>query len=140
MMRLLNRPLSIMVMYAIVLHACWTVILLFDATAINATAVNAIYRFIESAPLLALTLGICTCSAIVGLFTRSPIIVILLMPQQVILMMSAAGAVEAIWNSQFADGVIRDRGFIAADQLYSVIAALGHTVAIIAHGRRIGAG
>jgi hypothetical protein len=45
-------------------------------------------------------------------------------------MMSAAGAIEAMWLGQFADGVLRPTAFIAADQMYTVLAALGHTVAI----------
>jgi len=45
-------------------------------------------------------------------------------------MMSAAGAIEAIFISQYADGVLRPWAFIAADQVYSIIAALGHTLAM----------
>ncbi len=61
------------------------------------------------------------------------------MPQQILLMMSAAGAVESMWLGQFADGVLRPHTFIIADQIYSILAAIGHTVAIIMHARRINA-
>ncbi len=60
-------------------------------------------------------------------------VVVLLLPQQILLMMGVSGAIEAIWLSQFADGVLRPRAFIAADQINSVLAAIGHTVAIISH-------
>lgn len=137
MIRLADRPISIMVVYAILLHVAWAVIILVDDAAVNATAVNALFRWIHPAPLLALVIGVAAALAIVGLFTRVPWIVLLLMPQQILLMMSAAGAIEAIWIAQFADGVIRPRAFLAADQLYSVLAAIGHTVAIIAHAGRL---
>lgn len=137
MLSISERPVSIMVGYAIVLHLTWAIIILFDPVAVNATAVAALYRHIQPPIVLACVIASASLLAIAGLYTRVPWIVFLLMPQQILLMMSAAGAVEAIWTAQFADGVIRPRAFIAADQLYSVFAAIGHTIAIIAHARRI---
>jgi hypothetical protein len=137
MMNLFDRSISIMVCYAIGLHLSWAVILLIDSSATNATAVHALYRYLHSVPLLSLMLFAAAGLAMKGLCTRVPWIVLLLLPQQILLLMSAAGAVEAIWISQFADGVIRPRAFLAADQIYSILAAIGHTVAIIAHARRL---
>lgn len=132
-----NRQISIMVVYAITLHLCWCAFILIDPAAVNATAVHALARYIHPPPFLAGVIFGVAILAIAGLFTRTPWIVILLAPQQIILMMSASGAIEAIWNSQFADGIIRPRAFLAADQIYSVLAAFGHTAAIIAHAQRL---
>ena len=132
-----DRSISIMVLYAIALHLSWSFILLFDHGAINATAVHALARYIYPVGLLVWVIAGAALAALVALLTRSIWTVVLLLPQQVLLMMSASGAVEAIWLSQFADGVIRSRAFIAADQLYSVLAAIGHTMAITIHALRV---
>jgi hypothetical protein len=131
------RSISIMVLYAIALHLSWAVILLFDHQAINATALNALARYIYPPELLVWVIASAAIAALIALSTRRPWIVLLLLPQQVLLMMSASGAAEAIWLSQFADGVIRSRSFIAADQLYSILAAIGHTAAITIHAIRV---
>jgi hypothetical protein len=137
MMMFKNRPISIMVLFAVALHLSWATILMLDDAALNATAIHALHRYIASLPLLAATLAAAALLAVIGLFTRVPWVVLLLIPQQAILMMSAAGAVEAMWLGQFADGVLRPHAFIIADQFYSVLAAIGHTVAIVAHARRV---
>lgn len=137
MIRTGKRLISIMVLYAIALHLTWAVLVANDASAVNATAVNALFKYVHDPSMVAwILVGAAGC-ATVGLFTRVPWIVLLLIPQQIILMMSAAGAVEAIWLAQFADGVIRSRAFLAADQCYSIWAAIGHTIAIVAHARTV---
>lgn len=134
-----ERYISIMVIYAISLHLAWAFILLIDESAVNATALNALYRYIHPPIFLAVAVAAAALLALVAVFTRPSWTLVLLLPQQVLLMMSAAGAIEAIWTAQFADGVVRTRGFIAADQFYSVLAAIGHTAAIILQARSRGA-
>lgn len=131
-----GRPISIMVLFAIALHIWWAAILIFDSSALHVNAIDALYRYISSLPLLIAVIICAATMATVGLFTKIPWVLFFLIPQQALLMMSAAGAVESIYLGQFADGVLRPRAFIAADQFYSVLAACGHTIAIIAHARR----
>jgi hypothetical protein len=50
--------------------------------------------------------------------------------QQGFLMLAAWGAITAMLNSQFADGVVRSSEFISADQIGIVTVAFWHTVAI----------
>lgn len=128
---------SIMVMYATALHLTWASVLTFADSALGATAVEALYRYIYPAPVLTIALTSAALMAICAMFTRVPWIVFLLLPQQALLCMSAAGAIEAMWLGQFADGVQRDFGFIAVDQMHIVLAAVGHTLAIIAHACRL---
>lgn len=132
-----DRIVSIMVSYAITLHLVWAGILAVDYGVTDATALNALSRFIHPEPFLVVVLVSAALLAIWGMLTHRPWVVLLLMPQQVLLMMSATGAFEAIWLSQFADGVVRSREFIAVDQIYSILAAVGHTVAITVHARRL---
>ena len=128
-----GRQVSIMVLFAIALHLWWTLMILVDQSALNATGLSSLYRYIHPASLLAGVVGGAAVMAFVGLFVRRyPWLIILLIPQQALLMMSAIGALDAMWLAQFADGVLRPRAFIAADQMYSVLAAIGHTMAIIA--------
>lgn len=129
---------SIMVSYAIVMHLVWAVILAFgDPGVTDATALNALSRFIHPIPVLIFSITAAALMAVWGMLTSLPWVVLLLMPQQILLMMSAAGAFEAIWLGQFADGTIRPRDFIAVDQIYSILAAVGHTFAIALHAKRL---
>lgn len=122
-----------MVLYAIVLHFVWAAAILIDPQAVNATSVHALHRLLQSPREVALVAGMCSALATLGIMCRLPWVAILLMPQQLLLMISAAGAFEAMWLSQYADGVFRARSFIIVDQAPVVLAAFGHTIAIFAH-------
>lgn len=131
-----------MICYAIALHFVWAFLLIYDPGTVNATPVHALYRIFAGLSyypdnFLAGICFFCSALATLGLATSRPWLVVLLIPQQVLLLMSATGAFEAMWLSQFADGVFRSRGFIIADQIPAVIAAVGHTVAIIFHWTRV---
>lgn len=131
------RAPSVTISMAITLHLVWATLLLIDPAAVNATSVNAIFKFIHSPTELAFALYSVAILASFGLFTKIPWIVLLLLPQQIALMMSAAGAIDAMWLAQFADGVSRPRTFLIADQLYSVLLAMGHTFAASVHVNRL---
>lgn len=138
MIYLLGRSLSIVVALSIAQHLFWVGMILFDLHALNATGLHALYKYIQPPQFLAFTLAISSLSAIVGIMSRLPWLVILLIPQQILLMMSAAGVVEAIYLGQFADGVLRPQAFIASDQIGTILFAIGHTTAMIVHTRRLG--
>jgi len=83
---------------------------------------------------LGITCLLCGVLALVGLthkFRYGFWGLTLALPQQFILMESLIGAVIAISTSSFADGVIRPRLFIAADQVPAILAAILHTMAIV---------
>jgi len=126
-----------MVLFAIALHMSWALILMTDDSALNVNAINALHVYINLLPVLIAVIIGAAVMAWIGLFTALPWMLLFLLPQQALLMMSGAGAIESMWLGQFADGVLRPHAFIAADQIYSVLAAIGHTVAIISHARRI---
>lgn len=128
-----ERSVSIMVAYAVILHLVWAVAILIDPQSVNATAVHALHRLLHSPQNVALTAGLCSVLAGIGMATRMPWLALLLIPQQILLMISAAGSFEAMWLSQYADGIFRARAFIIVDQVPVVLAALGHSVAIFAH-------
>ena len=127
-----TRPMSIMVLFSVALHLVWAMLIIADTSAMDATAIASVHRWIDY-PWIILALISVASLAIIGLAAGSPWFVLLLIPQQILLTMSAVGAIEAIWISQFADGVIRSRAFITADQVYSILTAIGHTAAIVMH-------
>lgn len=136
MLTIKSHPVSIMVMCAIGLHLAWAVAIFCDDAALGATGINALHRYVMSPNLLAGMIVACAMLAFLAVLTQRPWIVLLLLPQQVLLMISALGAIDAIWLAQFADGVFRPRAFIFVDQIIYVIAAGGHTAAVIAHAVR----
>lgn len=131
MIVMFGRLMSIMVMSAILLHLVWAATIVVDRSAVGATAVNALYRFVPDAFLLAWLLLVVAGMAASAMLLSSPAAMVMLLPQQAVLMMSAGGAVEAMWLGQFADGVSRPLGFLVADQIYCVIVAMGHTAALV---------
>lgn len=129
--------ISIMVMYAVALHWLWSLIILFDQSALSTTPINAIFRHVHSQNGVALIFATVAFLAFLGNFARTPMLILLLVPQQIILLFTASGAIEAVWIAQYADGIFRPRTFLLADQANSIIAAIGHTAAIMAHARRL---
>lgn len=136
MVTICQRPVSITVLFAITLHLFWAGCLLIDLAPLNVNAINALHRFIQPAALLVATLVGVALLAGIGIFHRNRWAVLLLIPQQVILFMSGTGALQSAWLGQFADGVLRPHTFIASDQIYSILLAVFHTVAIMAHASR----
>lgn len=136
MVTICQRPVLIMVLFAITLHLFWASCLLIDLSPLGVNAINALHRFIQPPPLLIATLVSVAVLAGIGIFHRNRWAVLLLIPQQIILFMSASGALQSAWLGQFADGVMRPHTFIATDQIYSILLAVFHTVAIMAHASR----
>jgi len=70
-------------------------------------------------------------------FRRKIDCVMMLMPQQLLLFISAGGAAEAIIKGQFADGVLRSHAFLLVDQCPMILIAFFHSWAmmlILRHG------
>jgi hypothetical protein len=57
--------------------------------------------------------------------------ILLLLPQQSLLVISALGALSAIISGHFADGVVRPWGFIMADQFPIILSAILYSVSIV---------
>lgn len=135
MLTIQDRPISIMILYCMALHLWWAFMLMLDESAAMATVTDALVRVFDDRYLTVLVLIFASTCSMVGMWLRRPWIGILLIPQQVLMMLAAAGAVTAVFLSHFADGVIRPRAFIAADQLHILFSAFGHTCALILHVR-----
>jgi len=54
----------------------------------------------------------------------------LLAPQQSVLAIAAAASIKAIVVAHYADGVIRDRGFLAADQVPIILLFFTHSLVL----------
>jgi hypothetical protein len=121
------------------MHITQAVILLLDSHAVGGIALAAMLAVASSAGVAGahmlgvIMLGFAGCT-IVGV-TRPGLHPIwrlaLMLPQQALLTIAAWGAVEAIWRSAYADGVLRSAGFILADQLPLLVILMTHTVAIV---------
>lgn len=54
-----------------------------------------------------------------------------MLPQQILLLVSAGGCLIAICTGVYADGEVRNQWFIAADQLFYMIFAVAHSIALL---------
>ena len=129
-------PYRFIFLYAIFQHVGWGLLLLWDKRASGVTAIASMSdRLGVTASAVAfLIVGVLAFVALFlerqrwrGIFLAPA----LLIPQQIVLMFSAAGAVHAMISSSFADGVVRPRAFLIADQYPAVIVMLFHTLAIV---------
>lgn len=129
-MRIYTRH-PLVIIYAIILHYIWAVTLLVDGQAAAVTATSGLYgRFDQIVPYFLIFVA---TSALLSI-TRPRISlwpVLLIIPQQVALMLSAYAAVGAMISSRFADGIQRPHAFIIADQCPAVLIMVFHTVAVL---------
>ncbi len=132
MIRIRQRTFPLIVLYAVALHTAWAACGWADVSAFNGTALHGIFNvFGSTTPLACLTAAGLAMASLIGV-SRNPVHgFMLMMPQQCLLLLSAISAVVAIGDSQFADGIIRSRAFIASDQLPAVLGAALHTVAMV---------
>lgn len=137
MITIWNHPTSIMVLFAISLHLFWALFIWIDPAAVDATPLHALYLYVQPPRLLAFVVAACALLALVGIYSRVLWVAVLLLPQQILLMGSASGAVEVIWLGHLLDGVSRPRAYLATVEIYSVLALVGHTIAIIVHTKRL---
>jgi len=132
------------IVVVLAMHIAQAAILLVDT---HATGGIALSTMLDTARWLRLggahSLGIlmlgfagCTVLALTVRLGHPLIALTLMLPQQALLTIAATGAVGAIIDSSYADGVLRSRGFILADQLPLFVILATHTVAAISLSRR----
>lgn len=120
---------------AVILHFLWVALLLVPGTrAYSSTPVHEVWALSgHSAWRTSVLLGVVAGAALIGLVRHTPpgLKILYLLPQQLVLGISAAGAMLAIYESHYADGVSRPGTFIAADQAAVILTWLGHTFALM---------
>lgn len=126
--------LRLIVCYATIMHLLWGVLLLIDPTAFNVTAINVfssigLNLYFTSA--LFLLIGSLASFAVYWNIYYIPHSICWVLPQQTILSISAVGALQAMILSRFADGVIRSRVFIIADQMPIILIAVLYGIALV---------
>ena len=118
-------------------HLFWGYLLLSHGEVVSwITAIHfTISQFGFSYQALGLTYCGVAIIALVALFINDdrPLLRLgMMLPQQFFLCVSLIGAFQAVRDSQFADGVIRPRAFLAADQIpFGIMLTVGHTCAIL---------
>ena len=118
--------------YAVALHTAWAVLLLFGSAPLGSTAMHVfagVPRPLVVAALVAVVIPAAWAANRRRVPSRWTLLAVL--PQQAVLTMSAVAAVSAVVQARYGDGVIRPRGFIAADQAPVVLTMVLHTFAII---------
>lgn len=121
-----------MILTAIVVHGSWGVIVLLDPEALNCTPIKMSplhYSPWLAGPVYLGATGLALWHVVkddmdlVGLFK--------VLPQQMLLMTSAAGAIWCVAVGHYADGVPRPWGFILADQLWNIVGMVAHSLALL---------
>lgn len=131
--RLKNASALMAVWYAVALHGLWAILLFVSASTLGATAISGPAELFPNRIGLAILFIVVAACALLGIYMKkpSPTKVMLLVPQQIMLGLSAFAAIEAMVHSQFADGIVRPQPFLIADQAPAVLALLVHSATIV---------
>lgn len=114
---------------ACVLHLTWAILILIDRTALFATATDGLVDLVTNRYVLVGILLVTSLLAIYG--TTKSHYIAWFIPQQIVLAASAVNAFAAIVNAQFADGVVRSRSFIGADQVIVIVIAIFYGCSVL---------
>lgn len=122
----------IVICIAIALHLVWSLGLLMDPVAVNATGPHALLIIAGDASKASLLFVTVAALASIGVMEpQHPWRALFILPQQIVLWFSAVGAGRAMFLGTFADGTIRTSWFLIVDQVLIVLLTLGHTVSLL---------
>lgn len=127
-----ERYPAIAVLTACAMHLIWSIGLVLEPHAINATGLHTVLVVAQEPIYAAFLFGLVAMLAIVGVVKPNPFErVMWMLPQQAILWFSVVGAGNAMYLGQFADGIQRSHWFLIVDQIPVVLIAVGHTAAML---------
>ena len=122
------------VVAAIVVHLTWGVLLIYSEQPLNCTPMADSpfreNRFIASAVYLGAAATALLPFVLKGWDYKFRGLACCL-PQQALMMLSATTAIKCVVRGAYADGVPRPWEFIAADQAWTIVGMLLHTVALL---------
>src|SRR5262245_25366527 len=101
---------SLIIVYAVALHFVWALSLYFDPSAVNITAMGVFPHVMEHNFLPVMFFSVATAALLGLIFERFCSVLgllVLLLPQQAVLFLSASAAIGAVMCGCFADGVER---------------------------------
>lgn len=129
--------------WGLIAQLLWVVAIAWDPSAMSATPLSTLAELFHHSR-IGLILGLVASSASTFIAMRPSLRIglrrlSLLVPQQFFLLLAAGGAMVAVWEGTYADGVVRTSAFIAADQSPWILAALLYSMSIVADFGRKGA-
>ena len=138
------RPLTAcaVVMYAALLHVIEAIIVMLSSAADASLPIAALLWVIPNRVLVVGTMMLSSLMGISAISGKPRLtakeVIFLLLPQQILLFFTAAGAWLAVWHGGYPDGVLRSTLFITADQLprgmFSLIHLTSLTSLALHHG------
>jgi hypothetical protein len=144
MVKVGTRSFPFIICMATAVHLIWAICIYVDDSALNATALSALFQFFHSemdarwvtSLYVSFWLLISAAFAFMGLWIVQQWATVLFLPQLILLWMSATGSFDAVFLGHFADGVERSRTFITADQIWPMALAVFYSAALIAQASR----
>jgi len=119
--------------YAITLHLYWGITTIVSDAAGKGFSLFHLRGIFDNHYLLGSVLIAVAVSSTVGLVKKQKWWILLVLPQQLALMVAAAGAVAFVLAGEFAVGTSAPRIQIAGAMVTSIAAAVFHTIAILDH-------
>jgi hypothetical protein len=126
--RVIHFPI---ILIATVCQYVWAGCVAVDPAALMTTGTHVLHITLGQWGTVAALLISATMSLFAFVMPRRWQTLAMLLPQQGLLYLSAGAAAWAIYNAQFADGVVRSHAFLLVDQIMLILAAFFHTWAMM---------
>lgn len=123
----------VIIWYASLLHAIWAVLLSVSPLAAHSTPVSVVVTLLGGRWPAVAALAVSGLLAVLVTRARTGLAPLLLVPQQIMLLMSAAAGIYAAVMGHYADGVPRAWEFILGDQSPVILVAFLYTTALLAY-------
>lgn len=130
----ISRPGGLLFIYACILQLVWSVLILYSPQALLVTPLLGLTQLIGINHIFVSSILFFTDLAAIYFLAKKDLKAsnfIYLIPQQIILLLSAFGCLQAVILGHYADGVVRSHLFILADQLPNILIAFLYTIAIL---------
>jgi hypothetical protein len=128
-----NYRTRFVIWFAILLHLVWAGCLMNSASPLGVTAIFGLRAFGFNVPAIVFVLITASLFAAMSLIRDKHDItnLVMVLPQQCLLVLSANSALHAMMTGAFADGVPRPTEFMVADQAPAIILATLHACAVV---------
>lgn len=114
---------KVIISFASAIHFIWAALLLISPSPILAVPVSPLFALFHLTPLAAsiVLAGVAWLGLLGAERKADTVSLLMLLPQQTLLLLSGMAAILAVGAAHYADGVIRPRTFILADQFPTIL-------------------
>lgn len=123
---------KVIISFASAIHFIWAALLLISPSPILAVPISPLFVLFHLSPITAsfVLAGIAWLGLLGAERKADTTAILMLLPQQTMLLLSGMAAILAVGAGHYADGIVRSRSFILADQFPTILLGPLYTFSI----------